>query len=56
MMVGFIHYTFSDTEQQTDMPTFIVPDELKAQVEQIRRFREEQRKAKAEAESKSGEQ
>ncbi|MEE2775321.1 MAG: cytochrome c [Acidobacteriota bacterium] len=47
MMVGFIHYTFSDRSQQVDMPTFIVPDELKEQVEQIRQFRQQQREAKA---------
>ncbi len=47
MMVGFIHYTFSDKSQQVDMPTFIVPDELKVQVEQIRKLRQQQREAKA---------
>lgn len=50
MMVGFIHYTFSDPSQQADMPTFIVPDEMKEQLEQVRRFRKQQQEAK-EAES-----
>ncbi|MDX1383092.1 MAG: alkyl hydroperoxide reductase, partial [Thermoanaerobaculia bacterium] len=54
MMVGFIHYTFTDPEQQVDMPTFIVPDALKEQVEQIRRFRQQQREAKAAEEASGG--
>ena len=55
MMVGFIHYTFSDRTQQTNMPTFIVPDALKQQIEQVREFRRKQREAAAaEAETSSG--
>jgi hypothetical protein len=47
MMVGFIHYTFTDKSQQDDMPTFIVPERMKTQFEQIRKMREQQREAKA---------
>ena len=53
MMVGFIHYTFTDKSQQADMPTFIVPDRMKEQFEQIKEFREKQKAAKA-AETESG--
>ena len=52
MMVGFVHYTFVDKSQQVDMPTFVVPEALRAQVEQLRRFRQQQREAKAAAEAK----
>ncbi|REJ82154.1 MAG: hypothetical protein DWQ36_21585 [Acidobacteria bacterium] len=55
MMVGFIHYTFTDPAQQADMPSFIVPDRMKAQFEQIEKMREQQKKQKAEAEGESGE-
>ena len=51
MMVGFIHYTFSDKTQQTNMPTFIVPEQLRQQMEQIREFRRKQREARAAAET-----
>jgi hypothetical protein len=47
MMVGFIHYTFTDENEQADMPTFIVPDRMKAQFDQIRELRRQQREAKA---------
>jgi hypothetical protein len=45
MMVGFIHYTYVDKSKQVDMPTFVVPEALKQQVEQMRRLREQQRQA-----------
>jgi hypothetical protein len=54
MMVGFIHYTFTDRSQQTNMPTFIVPDALKEQMEQLREFRQQQKEAKAAAAESSG--
>ena len=54
MMVGFIHYTFSEQSQQTNMPTFIVPDALKEQMEQLRQFRQKQKEEKAAAESGGG--
>ena len=54
MMVGFIHYTFTDTSRQTDMPTFIVPDALKVQMQQLREFRQKQKEAKAAATESSG--
>ena len=54
MMVGFIHYTFSDKTQQTNMPTFIVPEQLRQQMEQIREFRRKQREAKAAAAETGG--
>ncbi len=47
MMVGFIHYSFTDKAAQTDMPTFIVPDRMKQQLEQIQEFRKKQKEAKA---------
>jgi hypothetical protein len=55
MMVGFIHYTFSDKSQQADMPTFIVPEQLRAQFENFRRLRQQQRDAKAAEEAKAAE-
>jgi mono/diheme cytochrome c family protein len=43
MMVGFIHYTYVDKTKQVDMPTFVVPEALKQQMEQIRKLRQQQR-------------
>lgn len=54
MMVGFVHYSFVDKEQQSDMPTWSVPEELRDQFGQLQRFRQRQREAKAAADSSSG--
>jgi mono/diheme cytochrome c family protein len=51
MMVGFLHYSFVDKELQDDMPTFSVPENMREQFEQIQRFRQQQREAKAAAEA-----
>ena len=45
MMVGFIHYSYVDKEQQADMPTMSVPPHLRQQMEAVRKMREQQRKA-----------
>lgn len=55
MMVGFLHYTYEDQEHQVDMPTFSVPEEMRQQMEKMREFREQQKKAKAAEESASAE-
>jgi cytochrome c553 len=54
MMVGFLHYSYVDKDKQVDMPTFSVPEEISEQMEQMRRFRAQQRKDKAAAEGSSG--
>jgi hypothetical protein len=57
MMVGFVHYSFVDKTKQDDMPTFSVPEHLREGVGQLQRFRQQQRDAKAAAESStSGDQ
>jgi mono/diheme cytochrome c family protein len=56
MMVGFVHYSFVDNAQQDDMPTFSVPEHLRQGLDQVQRFRRQQREAKAAAESSSGDQ
>jgi hypothetical protein len=43
MMVGFIHYTYTDQTKQVDMPTFVVPEALKQQMEKMRQLRQQQR-------------
>ena len=45
MMVGFVHYTFVDKTKQVDMPTFVVPEALKQQMEKMRQMRQQQRDA-----------
>ena len=47
MMVGFIHYTYVDKSQQADMPTFVVPEALKEQMEKMRALRKQQREGAA---------
>jgi hypothetical protein len=54
MMVGFIHYTYVDKSKQVDMPTFVVPEALKQQMEQLRRVRQQQREAAAAPGQESG--
>jgi hypothetical protein len=53
MMVGFVHYTFVDKSKQVDMPTFVVPEALKEQMEKMRQLRQQQREAAAAPESGS---
>jgi hypothetical protein len=47
MMVGFIHYTYVDKSKQVDMPTFVVPEALKQQMEKMRQLRQQQREGAA---------
>jgi hypothetical protein len=54
MMVGFLHYSFVDNAQQDDMPTFSVPEHLRQGLDQVQRFRQQQREAKAATDSSSG--
>ena len=54
MMVGFIHYTFVDKSKQVDMPTFVVPEALKEQVEKMREMRKQQREGAGAAAPTSG--
>ena len=49
MMIGFMDYTFVETEHQTDMPTYSVPDHMKEQWEKMQNMRKEQKAAKASA-------
>ncbi|MEM6705746.1 MAG: hypothetical protein AAF690_23725, partial [Acidobacteriota bacterium] len=54
MMVGFVHYTFVDREQQADMPRQSFPENMREQVQKIREFREKQKQAEAAAAAESG--
>lgn len=54
MMVGFIHYSFVDKEQQADMPTFSVPEPLRQQMNGVQRMRQQQREKAAEQEGTGG--
>ena len=47
MMVGFIHYTYVDKTKQVDMPTFVVPEALRQQMEKMRELRQQQREGAA---------
>jgi mono/diheme cytochrome c family protein len=47
MMIGFLDYTFVDRAQQTDMPTYAVPEKMKEQFEKMQEFREKQKQAAA---------
>ena len=51
MMVGFVHYSYVDKDKQADMPTRSFPEKMRQQIEAIQKMREQQRKAKAEAEA-----
>ena len=54
MMVGFLHYSYVDKSKQADMPTQSFPEEMRESINKIRDFREQQKKAEADAEN-SGE-
>ena len=54
MMVGFVHYTFVDKSKQVDMPSFVVPEALKEQVEKMREMRKQQREGAGAAAPTSG--
>jgi mono/diheme cytochrome c family protein len=56
MMVGFLHYSFADKGVQDDMPTFSVPEEMRQQMDQLQRFRQQQKETKAAAGASSGRQ
>ena len=51
MMVGFVHYSYVDKDKQANMPTRSFPEKMRSQIEAIQKMREQQRKAKAEAEA-----
>ncbi|MEM1245099.1 MAG: cytochrome c [Acidobacteriota bacterium] len=47
MMIGFLDYTFLETQYQTDMPTYAVPDHMKEQWKALRQMREKQKEQEA---------